>query len=143
VNPGTARTLVAAAIIADLIGMMVMSPTAWFWLAILAAVLAVCPAVFARKAPQISGIVILILSVGVAVMAYPAHKKSMDQYVERVKQQADKRKAMKPAPTAEKAMKKDEEVADKAVTPAPAAETAKKMDDEVVAKEAELTTKSK
>ena len=126
-NPGTARTLVAAAIIADLIGMMVMSPTAWFWLAILAAVLAVCPAVFARKAPQISGIVILILSVGVAVMAYPAHKKSMDQYVERVKQQADKRKAMKPAPAQaqapvpmvpETAMRSGDEAADKEAEPA-------------------------
>ena len=119
--------------------MMVMSPTAWFALAILAAVLAACPAAFARKGPQITGILVLILSIAVAVFAYPEYKKSMAQYVERAKQQADKRKAVKPAPVAEKAMKKDEEVVDKAVTPAP--ETAKKMDDEGVAKETELTTK--
>jgi len=139
VNPRSARTLVAAAIIADLVAMMVMSPTAWFALAILAAVLAACPAAFARKGPQITGILVLILSIAVAVFAYPEYKKSMAQYVERAKQQADKRKAVKPARVAEKAMKKDEEVVDKAVTPAP--ETAKKMDDEGVAKETELTTK--
>jgi hypothetical protein len=74
-------------------------------------------------------------------MAYPAHKKSMDQYVERVKQQAEKRKAMKPAPTVEKAMKKDEEAAGKAVTPAPTADTATKSVDEVPAKEAEPAAK--
>ena len=128
-NPVTARTLIAAAIIADLIGAMVMSPTAWFWLAILAAILAACPAVFARKAPQISGIVILTLSIGVAVMAYPAHKKSMEQYAERVKQLADKRKAMKPAPAPaqapapvpmvpETAMRSGDEAADKEAEPA-------------------------
>jgi hypothetical protein len=137
-KPGTARTLIAAAIIANLIGVMVMSPSAWFGLAILAAIFAVCPAVFAREGPRISGIVVLILSVGAAVLAYPAHKKSMDQFAEHARQQADKRKAAKSASKAAAAMKKDEEPAGKAETPAPAAETAKKADDEGVAKDAGL-----
>jgi membrane protein implicated in regulation of membrane protease activity len=130
-KPGTARTLIAAAIIANLIGVMVMSPTAWFGLAILGAIFAVCPAVFASAAPRISGIIVLILSVGAAVFAYPAHKKSMDQYVERAKQQAEKRKAAKSAPPGGTVMKKDEEVAGKAETTAPMAETEKKADDEL------------
>ena len=91
----TARTLIAAAIIANLIGVMVMSPSAWFGLAILAAIFAMFPAVFAREGPRISGIVVLVLSVGAAVLAYPAHKKSMDQYAERARQAAEKRKAAK------------------------------------------------
>ena len=102
--------------------MMVMSPTARFWLAILAAILAAFPSVFARKGPQITAIVILVLSIVAAVMAYPAHKKSMAEYVERVKQQADKRKATKSAP-------------------APVPEAAMKPGDEAVAKEAEPTSK--
>ena len=124
-----------------------MSPTARFWLAILAAILVGYPAVFARKGPQITAIVILVLSIAAAVMAYPAHKQSMAEYAERVKQLAEKRKALKPAPAPaqapasamvpETAMRKGDE----AVTPAPPAETARKTDDEVGARDAELTTK--
>ena len=127
-KPGTARTLIAAAIIANLIGVMVMSPTAWFGLALLAAIFAVCPAVFAREGPRISGFVVLVLSIGAAFLAYPAHKKSMEQYAEHARLLAEKRKA---AP----AMKKAEETA-KAEPPVPAAEAAKKAEDEVTAKEA-------
>ena len=109
---------------------MIMSPTAWFGLAILAAVLAACPAVFARKGPQISGIVVVILSIALAVFAYPAHKKSLEQYAERVKQQAEKRKAMKPAPA-------------QAPAPAPALvpEAAMRSGGEAAGKEAEPPAK--
>src|SRR5690242_9288863 len=134
-KPGTARTLIAAAIIANLIGVMVMSPTAWFGLALLAAIFAVCPAVFAREGPRISGFVVLVLSIGAAFLAYPAHKKSMDQYAEHARLLAEKRKAAKAAPKAAPAMKKAEETA-KAEPPVPAVEAAKKAEDKVTAKEA-------
>lgn len=57
-NPKSAEALVGAAIITDLLAFVVLSPTAWLGFSVIAAVIAAVPAIFARKGPQIAGIVV-------------------------------------------------------------------------------------
>lgn len=69
-----------ASIICLLPGMMVMSPSAAFLLYSLAAILAVFPAIMAKRWQQITSIVLLCASMLLAFESYPQFKKEIKAY---------------------------------------------------------------
>lgn len=94
-NPKSASTLVWAAVIVNLLGLVVMSPSGQFILAAVGGVVAIVPTVFGRKLPRIAGAVVLLVSIGLVVVAYPKHEQAMQQYQQRAQE-----RSAKPPPTA-------------------------------------------
>ena len=82
-NPKSASALVWLAVIVDFLGLIVISPSAQFMFAGVAAVVAIIPAMFARKGPQIAALVVLVLSAALAAAKYSGHSAAMAQYESR------------------------------------------------------------
>lgn len=89
-NPKSASALVWAAVIANILGLVVMSPSGQSMLAAVGVVLAIVPSIFGRKVPQIAGAVVLAVSIGLVVVAYPKHEQAMEQYQKRAQERSAK-----------------------------------------------------
>jgi membrane protein implicated in regulation of membrane protease activity len=89
-HPKSASALVWAAVIVDILGLTVISPSGQFMLSLVAAVLALVPTVFGRKVPQIAGAIVLVLSLALVVTVYPKFEKASEEYLSRAKERAKK-----------------------------------------------------
>ena len=65
-----------------------MNPTLRFGLSVTAGIIAAIPAILGRKRPRIAGIVVLVVSVVIATVSYPASKQHMEQYKKGIEEQA-------------------------------------------------------
>ena len=79
-NPKSAAALAWFAAIVAFVSLVVMSPSAQFMLACVAARLALVPAVFARKGRRIAAWVVLTLSAVLAVLSFPNHQAAIEKY---------------------------------------------------------------
>ena len=79
-KPESAKTLVWLAIILIFLGFVGLNPALSLVLFVLAAISSAVPALLARKRLRIAGIIFSLVSVALAVNAYPAYKQHMEQY---------------------------------------------------------------
>ena len=79
-NPKSARTLVIAAAVLVVLGLVVGSPAAGLLCFGLAVLLAVAPAAFGRGAMRVAGIVALAAGLGLGAATYPDYAKHMEAY---------------------------------------------------------------
>ena len=82
-NHKSAKTLVWAAIISIIFGMVVMSPAGSFFLYAIAALFGAIPAIFGAKGTRIAAIVILATSIALLAVTYPKFDAEMTKYRER------------------------------------------------------------
>ena len=79
-NSKTLNTLLWAALICLVPGMLVMSPAAAFMLYSLAAILAILPAILAVKWRRLAAVSVLAVSLLLAIDTYPKFKKDLQAY---------------------------------------------------------------
>lgn len=82
-NPQSASTMAWAAAAVTIIGSMVLSPGGQFISYIIAAVLALVPALFGYKVSRIVGALVLTIALLLAIQVYPAFKNEGDGYKKR------------------------------------------------------------
>ena len=85
-NPKSASALCWIALAVDGFGIIATALSAQFMFSAFAAILALIPAIFARKRAQIFGGVVLALSLGLAVTGYPKYER--DPYMQRARTQS-------------------------------------------------------
>lgn len=79
-KPTSARALAGLAAIAVIIGWTVISPSGAFLVFVLAAILAVIPAIFGSERIRILAIVLLLAALSFAVIKYPEFRKDQEVY---------------------------------------------------------------
>ena len=87
-NQKSAKTFVWASVISLLLGMVVMSPAAGFFLYALAALAALIPAIFSSGRLRIAGAVILTVSLALLAVTYPKYDAEMTSYKQRAQQKS-------------------------------------------------------
>ncbi|MFH1605346.1 MAG: hypothetical protein ABIH03_15735, partial [Pseudomonadota bacterium] len=97
-NPKSASTLVWASVIAILLGMVILSPSAAFVLYVVAVVFATIPTAFGPKVPRVAGGVALLVALALAYQGYPAFAAERDSYRKRAESKAAKATVKSPAP---------------------------------------------
>jgi membrane protein implicated in regulation of membrane protease activity len=102
INPQSAAALAWAAAAVTFLGLIIMSPAGQFLSFIVAVVLAIVPTLFGAKMLRVAGGLILAISLALAYQGYPAFKKEMEDYRNRVAARSAKVPAQSPAEQREK-----------------------------------------
>ena len=87
-NPKSSDALVWAAVIANLLGLVVLSPDGQFFVAAVAALLTIVPAIRARGARRVIAAAVMAGSLALAALAFPEFERSMGQYRQRARERA-------------------------------------------------------
>ncbi len=82
-KPVTARTLIVASAISLLAGLVILSPSARFFLMVLAALLVAAPVFFCRQSLRIVAVILLFLSLLLTAHTYPSFQADQRAYRER------------------------------------------------------------
>ncbi len=82
-KPVTARTLIWASAIFLLVGLIIMSPSAQFFLMVLAALLVAAPVFLVQGSLRIVAVILLFLSLFLAAYTYPSFQADQRAYRER------------------------------------------------------------
>lgn len=89
-NPESASTLIGLTVILIFLGFVSLNPAASFLLFVLASLSAAAPALLARKRVRLMGALAFLVSVTLAAISYPAYKKHMQAYSERIRSSSPK-----------------------------------------------------
>lgn len=84
-NPKSASALCWVGLMVNVIGLIATALSAQFFFSGFAVLLAIIPAVFARKKARIFGVAVLVLSLTLAVAGYPKFKLEKDRFQHRAK----------------------------------------------------------